>query len=61
MFIPIGIPAWIFGIIFIVYSVYASKQEGKINHGAHIAGAVWGIVYMIAFVPNALDYMLSFF
>lgn len=58
-FIPIGIPAVIFGFIFIGYSIYASKKEGKINHEAHIAGALWGIVYLLLFVPNTIDHVLT--
>lgn len=59
MFIPIGIPALLFGVLFLVYSVYASKKEGRINHEAHIAGALWGFIYLIIFVPNAIDHFLS--
>ncbi len=59
MFIPIGIPSVIFGALFVGYSIYASKKEGKINHEAHIAGAAWGIIYMLIFVPFALDHVLT--
>jgi len=59
MFIPIGIPAILFGILFLAYSVYASKKEGRINHEAHIAGAVWGILYLILFVPNTVERFLT--
>ena len=59
MLIPIEIPALLFGLCFIGYSIYASKKEGTINHEAHIAGAAWGIFYMLAFVPFALDHVLS--
>lgn len=61
MFIPIGIPAIIFGVLFLAYSVYASKSEGRINHEAHIAGAVWGLIYLIIFVPNTIDQFLTVF
>jgi membrane associated rhomboid family serine protease len=61
MFIPIGIPAIIFGVLFLAYSVYASKSEGRINHQAHIAGAIWGFVYLILFVPNTIDHFLTVF
>lgn len=57
--IPIPIPAILFGVLFIGYSIYASKQEGKINHEAHIAGALWGIIYMLLFVPNTVDHVLT--
>lgn len=59
MLIPIGVPAFIFGIAFIAYSIYASKQEGKVNHEAHIAGAAWGIIYMIIFIPGVIDHFLT--
>lgn len=61
MFIPFGIPAIIFGALFLAYSVYASKGEGRINHEAHIAGALWGFLYLIIFVPNTIDHFLSVF
>lgn len=59
IFIPFGIPSVIFGLIFLGYSFYASKKEGKINHEAHIAGAVWGLLYMLIFVPNTIDHVLT--
>ncbi|MDR9415896.1 MAG: rhomboid family intramembrane serine protease [Gracilimonas sp.] len=61
MFIPIGIPSIIFGALFLAYSVYASKGAGKINHEAHIAGAIWGFLYLILFVPNTIDHFLTIF
>lgn len=57
--IPVGIPAFVFGIFFLGYSLYASRGEGKINHGAHIAGAVWGLLYLLIFVPNTIDHILT--
>ena len=59
--IPIGIPAILFGAIFVAYSIWASNKEGKINHEAHIGGAAWGIIYMFAFVPNTIDHFLTVF
>jgi len=60
MFVPIPVPAWIFGICFLAYSIFASKSEGsRINHEAHIAGAVWGVVYLLLFVPNTVDHLLT--
>jgi membrane associated rhomboid family serine protease len=58
--IPIPIPAFVFGILYLIYSMYESKKaRGKVNHEAHIAGALWGIIYLIVFVPNAIAYFLS--
>lgn len=48
MFIPIWLPAFIFGILFVTISLYLDKkQAGGINHSAHIAGGVYGVVFMI--------------
>lgn len=60
LLIPIPIPAFVFAILYLIYSMYASKQErGKINHEAHVAGALWGIVYLLVFVPNTIDHILT--
>jgi membrane associated rhomboid family serine protease len=57
--IPIPIPAFLFGVLFIAYSIYENKQDrGVINHEAHIAGAMAGIVYMMIMVPSARQHIL---
>lgn len=62
MFIPIPIPAFVFAILYLAYSMYESKQErGKINHEAHLAGAIWGMLYLVIFVPNTVDHILTVF
>ncbi len=61
-FIPVPIPAFVFAILYLIYSMYESKQErGKINHEAHVAGALWGMVYLVVFVPNTVDHILTVF
>ena len=48
LFIPIPISAWIFGILYLVYCAYASKQSrDTINHDAHFFGAISGIMITI--------------
>jgi membrane associated rhomboid family serine protease len=57
--IPVGIPAIIFGLLFLIYSMFASNRGGgRVNHEAHIAGAIWGIIYLILFVPHAYQHFL---
>ncbi|NCI50297.1 rhomboid family intramembrane serine protease [Sediminibacterium roseum] len=44
--LPIPIPAFIFGPLYLGISAYlAKKGRGNINHSAHIWGAVYGIVF----------------
>lgn len=46
LFIPIMLPAFIFGLLFIFLSVYLDRKEvGGINHSAHITGGLYGVVY----------------
>jgi membrane associated rhomboid family serine protease len=52
MFIPIGIPAWLFGIAYIFYSIYGIRsQAGNIGHEAHLGGAIVGLLIGIALYP----------
>lgn len=56
MFIPIGIPAVIFGGLYLVYCVYASKNSrDNINHDAHFFGALTGLIFTVIFVPGIIQ------
>jgi membrane associated rhomboid family serine protease len=48
MFLPIPIPAYIFGPLYLAYEFYADKKGGTgIAHDAHIGGAIFGILYVL--------------
>ena len=50
IFIPIPIPGFIFGFIYIAASSYFDKKGGdNVAHDAHIAGAVYGFLFPIFF------------
>ncbi len=52
-FIPIGIPAFIFGIIYLVYSAYmANRNVGNIGHDAHFWGAIFGAMFTVTLKPT---------
>lgn len=51
-FIPIPIPAWLFGMAYLLYSIYGMKSRmGNIGHDAHIGGAIGGYFLTLLFAP----------
>lgn len=51
-FIPIPIPAWLFGMAYLLYSIYGMKKRlGNIGHDAHIGGAIGGYALTLVFAP----------
>lgn len=59
VFLPIPIPAYLFGLIFLGVEYYLGKRgQSNIGHDAHFWGAVYGVVYTIALKPRlALDFI----
>ena len=48
LFLPIFIPGFLFGIIYLVISSWLSRKGGgNVNHSAHIWGALFGIIFVI--------------
>lgn len=51
--LPIPIPGYIFGIGYILYSVYGMKKKlGNIGHTAHLGGAIGGFVLTLLVYPE---------
>ena len=51
-FIPIPIPAYLFGIGYLLYSIYGMKNQlGNIGHDAHFGGAIGGFVATLILAP----------
>lgn len=47
-FIPIPVPAFIFGFLYLGISAYLDRRGGgRINHSAHFWGSVYGAVFII--------------
>jgi membrane associated rhomboid family serine protease len=49
------IPAWIFGIGYLLYSIYGMKKRlGNIGHTAHFGGAIGGYATTLILYPSLL-------
>lgn len=54
-FIPVGIPAFIFGPLYLLYCVYMAKRGGdNIGHVAHFTGSLIGFVFPIVLEPRLI-------
>lgn len=54
--LPIEFPAWAFGIVFILVSIFGIKNSwGNIGHDAHLGGAIVGMLMTIALYPVVLE------
>lgn len=53
LFIPLPIPAYAFGILYLLYSIYGMKNRvGNIGHDAHFGGAIGGYVATLILLPS---------
>jgi membrane associated rhomboid family serine protease len=56
-FLPIGIPSWLFAIVYLTGSFHAMQRGlGNIGHDAHLGGALVGLFTAAAFHPAAIRY-----
>lgn len=54
--IPVPIPAPLFALMYLAYSIYASRRSGgRINHDAHLGGAVAGVLFVALVDPATLS------
>ena len=62
LFFPIPIPAPVFAVLYLVYSYWSSgRARDRINHDAHIFGALTGLAFALVMAPERfLDLLHSF-
>ncbi|MBC7777815.1 MAG: rhomboid family intramembrane serine protease [Phycisphaerae bacterium] len=59
-FIPIGIPGFIFGILYLWFSAYEAKRgQDNIDHTAHYYGAIFGFFFPILFEPRLVPLFIG--
>ena len=60
LFFAIPIPAFLFAIAYVYYSMWASKNaQDNINHDAHLCGAISGLVFVAVIDPRAYAELLQ--
>jgi membrane associated rhomboid family serine protease len=53
------VPAVIYAVLYLAYTIYMDRQRAdRINHSAHLWGAVYGIVLTVLVEPRALGAFL---
>ncbi len=53
--LPAVIPAWLYGVLYILYSIYGVESgHGNIGHSAHLGGSIFGLVLAVCFMPGIL-------
>ena len=58
MFIPM--PAIVFAVLYVGYSIWMDRRGGdRINHSAHLAGAAYGILFMLLMDSRVLGHFLQ--
>lgn len=54
-FLPLAIPGWIFGLLYVLYSLYGIRsRKDNIGHEAHLGGALVGMFTVLLMEPGAL-------
>lgn len=55
LFFALPIPAWLFGVAYLLFSIYGMKSRaGNIGHDAHFGGAIAGYALTIIFMPSLI-------
>jgi membrane associated rhomboid family serine protease len=60
--VPFPMPAYIFAVLYLIWSYYAAKQSRDfVNHDAHIWGALAGVILTLLLRPDSIQIFLSNF
>ena len=51
--IPVGIPAIVYAVLYVAYSIWMDKRGGdNINHSAHLWGGLYGVMFTLLQDPG---------
>jgi len=53
--IPVSLPGYVFGVGYLLYSIYAMKKQlGNVGHSAHLGGAIGGFGITLLLFPQLI-------
>ncbi len=60
LFAILPVPGFILGVLFLIYSYQSSKGSGnRINHDAHLYGALFGVLFTILVYPGVVPHFIE--
>ncbi len=61
IFFPVPIPAFIFGILYLVYSAYMAKRgSDNVGHDVHFWGAIFGVLFTTLLNPGFVSRFIHY-
>ena len=58
--IPLPIPAILFAVLYVGYSIWMDRRGGgNVNHSAHLWGAAYGVLFTLALQPRVLSHFIG--